>query len=1318
MGWNVNVCSVRKLNSIAQKVSAHSPSVVLLQEVGYDPSVLRNAIPGYRLLCTDKRGQYGTHGGRGYGLAVLVADRWARWVSFQQEGDFWLWVRVSRPNAPALHLANVYLPPGGGQQWPSKEAQSRDGKGGRAEAAFSDLAAQVNALHNSGADVLLLGDFNARTGTLLDVPYNRPQHDTISDIFDIPGDGVPARESQDRGENRFGRLLVDLCRNTGCIILNGRVGGDEHGACTHSGLGSHTVLDYAICTASMLPSISRLTILPRDGISDHSPIVCSVNHTLHSRAQLLRQRQQQQPPQQHQQKQQQQQGQLRQQRQQEQQQGEQQQGEQQQGGQQQGELEAGQQQHQEQGQRQQQVLRRPPNIRWDPAKRERLVQHLEEHTLPKIQTLLHSQEQLQHQRQQQRQQQQQQQGQQQQQTTTVAQTAAAFAELLQDAARSVFVCRHTVTSSGHVAKAWFKHVKTEYRQLQAARGRLGDHHPDVQQLRKQFKMAKRKWQRHYSRQWHSDILRELKRNPKKFWRLYKGPVSSNRSVHTLSEWDESWQGLYAVEGQGELAGLGGTPAEAVAHISNNNPLVDHVFPISDRGFCGASSSVYRAELDILNDPISISEVGEALKCMHWGKSPGPDGMPVDLLKGAYREEEDEEGRVVRVNVLQGSITRLYQLVFASKNQYPPDWSAASITAVHKKGDVSDRDNYRGIAVGVAMGKLYSTVLAHRLDKFCEGMHLRASGQAGFRKKHCTADQVFILRHLIDKYRSQPGAKLYVCFVDFKKAYDTVHRDILIARLQKLGLSGNILHALTSMYYDVRLAAKVDGEVGPSFSTTCGVKQGDPLSPLLFGILIDEFEAWLEKYMPGKGVRVGERMMCVLLLLLYADDLALLAESAEELQEELDLLQKFCVARGLTVNTSKTEVVVFGGRGGSTRPAAAAATPSWQFDGHTIPVSAEFTYLGIVLHSKICMAQSALDPLQRSGMKALWAMMARLKVLGIKDIYLKNHLFRTLVQPILVYCSEVWAPKLLQCITSADTMLKNKVQQVQDVYTRRVGGLRNKGVRREVVLREFGMDPISRSWMMAVVRYWNRVVDLPRTELVKVAMIDSLRRGVNGSWGSQVLNMFDRMGLTYVREEVNRYQQGLSLSLPLIPMHEAVHRWNGIWLKGWENLPSPMASAGDQVKLATYQHWMSAIPDPSSKPRIGRVLPSTKAPPHYVNYTSHIAPSYVQQLIRFRCGSHKLAIETGRWAGVPREARVCTSCQSGEIEHELHVVMRCPNYQHIRDKFDDTLFEFLGGSQEAATASDAQMQIFMNQDPEKVADFITQCLMHRDNPVHA
>jgi hypothetical protein len=132
------------------------------------------------------------------------------------------------------------------------------------------------------------------------------------------------------------------------------------------------------------------------------------------------------------------------------------------------------------------------------------------------------------------------------------------------------------------------------------------------------------------------------------------------------------------------------------------------------------------------------------------------------------------------------LASLFTAVFRS-GCFPYAWALGAITSIHKKGDVTDPNNYRGITVGHVLAKLYAIVINSRLASWLEARGLRAKGQAGFRQGHRTVDNCFILRAMAERARAR-GVKLYCCAVDFEKAFDSVDRPLLWAALRCAALA--------------------------------------------------------------------------------------------------------------------------------------------------------------------------------------------------------------------------------------------------------------------------------------------------------------------------------------------------------------------------------------------------------------------------------------------------------------------------------------------------------------------------------------------------
>jgi hypothetical protein len=130
--------------------------------------------------------------------------------------------------------------------------------------------------------------------------------------------------------------------------------------------------------------------------------------------------------------------------------------------------------------------------------------------------------------------------------------------------------------------------------------------------------------------------------------------------------------------------------------------------------------------------------------------------------------------------------------------FPEALSTGVVHALFKEGDASKFDNYKGITVGPILAKLFAMILNKRLSEWVEQHGLRAKGQARFRKDYRTTNQLFILRTLIEQSKAKKKP-LYCCFLDLKKAFDTMPCEALWQVLAGLGVKGRFLRCLQAMY---------------------------------------------------------------------------------------------------------------------------------------------------------------------------------------------------------------------------------------------------------------------------------------------------------------------------------------------------------------------------------------------------------------------------------------------------------------------------------------------------------------------------------------
>ena len=159
---------------------------------------------------------------------------------------------------------------------------------------------------------------------------------------------------------------------------------------------------------------------------------------------------------------------------------------------------------------------------------------------------------------------------------------------------------------------------------------------------------------------------------------------------------------------------------------------------------------------------------------------------------------------------------------------------------HKKGDVNDPGNYRGISILSILSKVYTHIINSRLTLCAESNFVLTDAQAGFRKGRSTADHIFTLHAAIERQFAN-NSKLYVAFIDFKKAYDFFNRNILWSVQLRSGIQGKMLRTIKAMYASVHACVKSNASTDLSGFFHClqCLKQGCIASPILFSLLVNE-----------------------------------------------------------------------------------------------------------------------------------------------------------------------------------------------------------------------------------------------------------------------------------------------------------------------------------------------------------------------------------------------------------------------------------------------------------------------------------------------
>ena len=257
----------------------------------------------------------------------------------------------------------------------------------------------------------------------------------------------------------------------------------------------------------------------------------------------------------------------------------------------------------------------------------------------------------------------------------------------------------------------------------------------------------------------------------------------------------------------------------------------------------------------------------------------------------------------------------------------------------------------------------------------------SENQAGFKTGYSTVDNAFVLNSVISRALSKKHGKLYVAFIDFHKCFDTIDRTCLWTIIKERGIKGKLYSAIHSMYNCVKSCIRCNNERSEYIDCTIGLKQGCLASPILFSLFIDEFEMILRQS-DIRGIQLHPDIV-QLFLLMFADDIALLSDTVNGLQSQLNILADFCETYKLKVNESKTKIVAFkkGGR--------LSRHEKWTYMHHNVEVVNRFCYVGLTFTRQLSLNEMVSE-LCTKGKRTLISIYC-IKMVRFQNLYFSRYL---------------------------------------------------------------------------------------------------------------------------------------------------------------------------------------------------------------------------------------------------------------------------------------------------------------------------------------
>jgi hypothetical protein len=551
-------------------------------------------------------------------------------------------------------------------------------------------------------------------------------------------------------------------------------------------------------------------------------------------------------------------------------------------------------------------------------------------------------------------------------------------------------------------------------------------------------------------------------------------------------------------------------------------------------------------------------------------------------------------------------------------------------------------------------------------------------QFGFYPQRDTMQPSFMLRHICHAAKwahttkRQASSRVYAAFMDFTQAYDKVKRVDLWQHLARINMPSYMLDAIRGMYTGDSYILVDGGRRTSPISPTLGVKQGCPLSPLLFALFINDFENRAGGSL-AHGIPLLNNPARVVSHMFYADDLVLLSYRPSGLQFMLDDLKRYSERKGLVVNAGKSKIVVFNSVFSSAREM------EFRYAGQPLEVVEEFKYLGIVF-------RGSPQELSRSHMQAPWARAligATRRTLNLaqefgvkKSVWAVLRLFQSYALSTGMYGCQVWGTRYAHL----DEAFTSDVARRHMCFLKRTAGVA-RSTPNWAVLAELNCKPYHYYWIRALLKFHKSLLSCNSPLLHDVVKADawlasqvygsgSRARRCDNCWSAEfaagLCSIADVVGDDEKRAAWAAAVRGANVVDSAAVMQTVQAAYDVQAWKGCSDIPDVrvsnlVAADGTSVgrKFVTYHAWFK-LQQPG--------LPSFLWSP----VTKH---KLVKNMLRFRLGSHSLGCNLGRQMNpmVPWAERLCTRCSEAHrsalacaVDDEYHAIFECEAFEHLRD----------------------------------------------------
>ena len=300
--------------------------------------------------------------------------------------------------------------------------------------------------------------------------------------------------------------------------------------------------------------------------------------------------------------------------------------------------------------------------------------------------------------------------------------------------------------------------------------------------------------------------------------------------------------------------------------------------------------------DILSceGPMTTDECTNVVNCLKTNRSPGCDGLTPEFYKSFWGDVKDLVIDSLNEGYAQG------ELSYSQKR--------GVIKLLHKKGEKTNLDNYRPISLLNYDYKICTAVLARRVQKIIK--NIISNDQCGYIKGRFIGRNIRIIEDVIN-YCELNENDAAILFIDFKKAFDSLNISFLNKCLEKFGFGEQFLNWVKTIYKNIDSCISINNWLSKSFKMESGIRQGCPLSALLFILAVEFMSSNVKQNKQINGFKFLNNLELEIKTIQMADDTTLFVNNKSSVQNVLNEIEKFSTVSGITLNKSKTEGIYLG-----------------------------------------------------------------------------------------------------------------------------------------------------------------------------------------------------------------------------------------------------------------------------------------------------------------------------------------------------------------------------------------------------------------------